>query len=50
MCWGRQEDVVDTGEVFQAFSIQCGRYIFDGTLQEVEGMDYAVFWRDFWLR
>ena len=46
----RQEDVADAGEVFQAFSMQCCRYIFDGAQQEVEGIDYAVFWRDCWLR
>ena len=29
--------------------MQCGRCIFDGTRQEVEGMDFAVFWVDRWL-
>ena len=46
----RQEDVADAGEGFQSFGMQRGRYIFNGALQEVEGMDYAVFWRDQWLR
>ena len=45
----RQEDVADAGEGFQAFIMQCCRYIFDGKRQEVEGMDYAVFWSDRWL-
>ena len=48
--WGRQEDVTDAGEGFQAFSMQCGRYIFNGAQQEVEDMDYAVFCLNCWLR
>ena len=44
-----QEDVMYAGEGFQAFIMQCFQYIFDGSRQEVEGMDYAVFWRDFLL-
>ena len=41
---------MDAGEGFQAFVMQRGWYIFDDAQQEVEGMDYAVFWRDRWLR
>ena len=47
--WVRQEDVTDAGEGFRAFIVQCCRYIFDVARQEVEGMDYAVFWRYCWL-
>ena len=46
----RQEYVADAGEGFQEFIMQCFWYIFDGARQEVEGMDYAVFWLDRWLR
>ena len=46
----RQEYVADAGEGFQALGMQRVRCIFDGAGQEVEGMDYAVFWCDCWLR
>ena len=44
------EDVANVDEGFQEFGMQRGQYIFDGVQQELEDMDYAVFWRDQWLR
>ena len=48
--WVQLEYVADAGEGFQAFIMKCCWYIFDGARQEVEGIDYAVFWHDCCLR